>query len=519
MVAHLAQRSELSRVPLHESDHWADMGQKRNNKLLLASAMACVAASAAAPLVGQFVTDEAISVFEFAAAGAGLSVGALAIALLARHWSMQRAMIEHFVEELRRIDPRQFGGDVEQVLPTLEGSGPLHKALNDLRQHLVELNQSYQDAQRDRARAEVRFRRATAQIEQLNEILHRLSEPVLAIDQYDEVLLANSAAEALFAIDGESTEKRMLKNLVHCEALVDLLTDTRKRRCQNHRVAEVAINDASGQPQWFTAKVSPIAARRENGSESEQGAVAVLRDISDFKAIQRRHAEFVSSVSHEMKTPLSSIKAYVELLADGDAEDEQTREEFLDVINGQADRLQRLIDNLLNLARIEAGVSSVTKEKHSLNEILAEAVNVVQPGAEQKDIKLTSELSPLYLGVLVDRDMILQSAINLLSNAVKYTPKGGRVSVRSRVVDGNVSFEVEDTGVGLSEEDCGRVFEKFYRVKKDRQMASGTGLGLPLAKHIVEEVHGGQLTVTSVLGQGSTFRATLPRTGQTSSDA
>jgi two-component system phosphate regulon sensor histidine kinase PhoR len=306
----------------------------------------------------------------------------------------------------------------------------------------------------------------------------------------------------------------MLRNLVQCEALVELLTDTRKRRGNNHRVAEIAIAGSDGQPQWFTAKVSPIAARRDAAGESEQGAVAVLRDISDYKEIQRRHAEFVSSVSHEMKTPLSSIKAYVELLVDGDAEDEQTREEFLGVINGQAERLQRLIDNLLNLARIEAGVVNVAKEKHSLNEVLDEAFHVVQPSAEQRQIKLVSDLSPLYLGVLIDRDMILQSAINLLSNAVKYTPVGGTITLRSRVTDGRVSFEVEDTGVGLSEEDCGRVFEKFYRVKKDRQMASGTGLGLPLAKHIVEEVHGGQLTVTSVVGQGSTFRATLPRVGQ-----
>ncbi len=492
------------------------MNLKQNGNILLGGATACVCLAACAPLLAQAATGGLTSVFQFAAAGAGLSIAGLAIALLARHWANQHAIVENFVEELRRIDPRQFGGDIEQALPKLDGNSPLHKALADLRTHLVELSQSFQDAQRDRARAEVRLRKATASNEQLVEILERLSEPVVAIDHYDEVVLANSAAEQLFVVQGEPTEKRMLRNLVQCEALVDLLTDTRKRRGNNQRVVEVAINNAAGQPQWFNAKVSPIAARRDAAGEPEQGAVAVLRDISDYKEIQRRHAEFVSSVSHEMKTPLSSIKAYVELLVDGDAEDEQTREEFLGVINGQADRLRRLIDNLLNLARIEAGVVSVTKEKNSLNELLYEALHVVQPSAEQKQIKLVSDLSPLYLGVLIDRDMILQSAINLLSNAVKYTPNGGTVTLRSRVIDGHVSFEVEDTGVGLSEEDSGRVFEKFYRVKKDRQMASGTGLGLPLAKHIVEEVHGGQLTVTSVLGQGSTFRATLPRVGQSS---
>jgi two-component system phosphate regulon sensor histidine kinase PhoR len=173
-----------------------------------------------------------------------------------------------------------------------------------------------------------------------------------------------------------------------------------------------------------------------------------------------------------------------------------------------------LIDNLLNIARIEAGVVKVSKQSQPLNEILSEAHRVVQPAAEAKQIRLTHDLSPLYLGVLVDRDMMLQAAINLLSNAVKYTPPGGQVTLRSRLLDGEVSFEVQDTGVGLSPEDCQRVFDKFYRVDKDKQMAQGTGLGLPLAKYIVEDVHNGRLSVESRLGEGSTFQIRLPGAGQ-----
>jgi two-component system phosphate regulon sensor histidine kinase PhoR len=244
---------------------------------------------------------------------------------------------------------------------------------------------------------------------------------------------------------------------------------------------------------------------------AHQGAVAVLTDITHEKAIQRRNAEFVSAVSHEMKTPLASVRAYVELLADGDAEDEATREEFLSVIQSQTERLQRLIDNLLNLSRIEAGVVDVNKAPRSLNEMLEEAVNLLQPAAAHKRMQLTADLSPLYLGVNADRDTLLQAAINLVSNALKYTPEGGRVTVRSRLVDDSVVCEVQDTGVGLSLEDRQKVFEKFYRVKKDQQMASGTGLGLPLVKHIVEDVHGGRIEVESEVGHGSTFRIILPR--------
>ncbi len=156
----------------------------------------------------------------------------------------------------------------------------------------------------------------------------------------------------------------------------------------------------------------------------------------------------------------------------------------------------------------------MSKQTRPLNEILEEALHIVQPAADAKQIELVADLSPMYLGVLADRDMLLQSAINLLSNAVKYTPEHGTVTMRSRLADSQVLFEVQDTGVGLSEEDCGRVFEKFYRVKKDKNMASGTGLGLPLAKRIVEDVHGGRLTAESTLGVGSTFSVTMPDAGQ-----
>ena len=242
--------------------------------------------------------------------------------------------------------------------------------------------------------------------------------------------------------------------------------------------------------------------------------MALFEDIGEQRLLQKRNAEFVASVSHEMKTPLAGIKAYVELLADGDADDEATRDEFLGVISSQAERLQRLVENMLNLARIEAGVVKVSKEEQSLNAILEEALRVVQPAAEAKSITLSGELSPLYLRVRVDRDMLLQAAINLLSNAVKYTHPGGKVALGSRMCSDFARFEVADTGVGLSPDDCVKVFEKFYRVNKDKSMAAGTGLGLPLAKHILEDVHAGRLTVESKLGEGSAFIAELPLVGK-----
>ena len=394
---------------------------------------------------------------------------------------------------------------------------------------LAEMANRIEEVEHVRRATDIRSRRANSKYQQIKAILEGLDDPVIAIDTYDELMLANPSAEALLNIDCQDTEKRALAEVLRCQQLVDLLTETCHRETTDSRSDEIEIRDGEGQEQWFRVTASRLPAESDEGSNGHpgygqsgygeagsQGAMAVFRCIDDQKALQRRNAEFVSSVSHEMKTPLAGIKAYVELLADGEDEDAQTREEFINVINSQADRLQRLVENLLNLARMEAGVVKVDKQSRPLNEMLEEAVQVVQPAAEAKNIELAVDLSPMYLGVFADRDMLLQAAINLLSNAIKYTPDGGTVTLRSRVVDSDVRFEVEDTGVGLSEEDAQRVFEKFYRVNKNKDMAPGTGLGLPLAKHIAEDVHGGRIDVTSTLGQGSIFSITLPCSEQLS---
>lgn len=420
---------------------------------------------------------------------------------------------KQFLERLAHLDYRDVtGADQDaEAIPVPHGHA-LEPALRILLQRFTEQCDQLQEIDHSRAAMDIRSRKSAEEHDRMAAILSTLPEPVLVVNDYEELVLANPSAERLFDLSHERAEKRALAQLVHCERLVELVTDTRRRKAAVARSDEVELTGPDGEPAWYSVTASTIASTNSNDGESS-GAVAILRNISNHKLAQKRNAEFVSAVSHEMKTPLAGIKAYVELLADGDAEDEATREEFLSIINTQADRLQRLIDNLLNLARIEAGVVKVHKENRSLNELLEEALRVVQPAAERKQIHLQSDLSPLYLGVRADRDMMLQAAINLLSNAIKYTPERGRVTLRSRLADSECQFEVEDTGVGLSPEDCEKVFEKFYRVKKDSQMAPGTGLGLPLAKHIVHDVHQGRLTLTSEEGVGSTFTVTLPCAG------
>jgi len=492
------------------------MNSSKTNNLLAGAALALSAGLSLAWLSGWLIEDSPWPL-RAAVLAVGLTVAGGSALLLARNQRRNHRLVERHFEALCRLDPQGTHADPSSDgLAPLPPENPWRGVARQIHETIAGLRQRVQDLEHARTSLEVRCHRVTQQADQIRQILSGLTDPILAIDDYDEIVLANRSAERLFQIEPEKAETKALGQLVRCQKLVQLLSSTRQRKTAVHRTDELEIADAEGRSRWYQATAIKLGAAGKTAQEKTvaEGAVAILRDIGDQKALQKRNAEFVSSVSHEMKTPLAGIKAYVELLADGDAEDEETREEFLGVINGQADRLQRLVDNLLNLARIEAGVVSVSKQQRALNEILEEALHVVRPSAEAKNVELLSELSPLYLGVLADRDMLLQAAINLLSNAIKYTRSAGKVTLRSRLADEQVRFEVQDTGVGLSEEDCRRVFEKFYRVKKDKEMASGTGLGLPLAKHIVEDVHGGKLTVESILGQGSTFIVTLPGAGQ-----
>lgn len=441
------------------------------------------------------------------------------IALLSRRIDVS---LEPLLEPLRRLSETCLDqlADESTNLPTDSVDNKKFAALlSRVRERMCELAQVAAQNEHLRAGVEVRSRRTAEERDKLREILRQLVDPVLAVDPFGELILANPAAEKALRIETHDPQIRSLERLISRHDIVEMLHEARRRRGGTQRTSEIELEDESGRKHWYRIAcrgLSESAESDESGRPALHGAVAVLTDISSQKAIQKRNAEFVSAVSHEMKTPLASIRAYVELLADGEAEDEASREEFLGIIQSQADRLQRLIDNLLNLARIEAGVVQVQKEPRSLNELLGEAVNLLQPSADAKQISLAAELSPMYLGVLADRDTLLQGAINLISNAVKYTPNGGKITVRSRLDGQEVIFEVQDTGVGLSEQDRQKVFEKFYRVKKDQQMAAGTGLGLPLVKHIVEDVHSGRVELDSELGRGSTFRVLLPALHQLS---
>jgi len=381
---------------------------------------------------------------------------------------------------------------------------PLIRAIEERLADRVQAAQKLQDELRD---LQIRSQLAERQAKHTEAILYSLRDAVLVVDGSDRLLVANGPAARLFGFDSDRARHKPLGETIgqaHAE-FVELL---RQCRCSRTEATKRQLEFRQGeQPRTYDAIVSCV---ETDGKVS--GVVAVLHDITREKEISQMKNDFVSHVSHELKTPLASITAYSEMLVDGEADDEETRKEFYGVIQSQAQRLNRLIEDILNISRIESGLIKVHKEQASLTILIEEQMQMIQSYAQEKSIAVTGPRPIIYDQVCVDKDMICQVIINLLSNAVKYTPAGGRVAIDSEVNEaaGLVRVTVTDTGVGIPADEVERVFDKFYRVAANNKQAKGTGLGLNLVKQIVEKVHGGRVFVTSQVGVGSTFGFELP---------
>ena len=339
-------------------------------------------------------------------------------------------------------------------------------------------------------------------------IIYSIRDAVIVIDEYDRLLMANEAAGRLFKFDFKNSQHRPLTELISADhgEFAGFLSHSRKSKGQATR-REIEFVEHEDRKN-FDCIVSCVY----DQNRQVCGIVAVLHDVTREKQIQQMKNDFVSHVSHELKTPLASITAYSEMLVDGEANDEETRKEFYSVIQNQANRLSRLIEDILNTSRIESGLIKVSKEPVSLTMLIEEQLQMIKGFAEEKNIEIVGQKPIVFDQVYVDRDMMSQVIINLLSNAVKYTQSGGTVRIATEVDEGAslARVIVTDTGVGIPEDDIEHVFDKFYRVGANKKQAKGTGLGLNLVKQMVETVHEGRVFVTSKVGVGSTFGFELP---------
>jgi two-component system phosphate regulon sensor histidine kinase PhoR len=219
------------------------------------------------------------------------------------------------------------------------------------------------------------------------------------------------------------------------------------------------------------------------------------------------HDDLVSRVSHELRTPLASIRAYAEMLIDGEVRDEKTARASYEIIQSEATRLSRLVDNVLNMARIQAKQDQIVRSPVSISSLCKKTLDVIAPQANLKSIEIVQDFSPDTYLVMGDRDLLCQALLNLMSNAVKYTPEKGRITLQTvaDVARGKIIVRITDTGVGIPPKDLPFVFDKFYRAEANNHMAPGTGLGLSLVKQIIQTVHHGRMMVESQVGSGSSF--------------
>lgn len=335
----------------------------------------------------------------------------------------------------------------------------------------------------------------------LQTILDKTDDGLLVIDRESRIRMANPAAARIL---GTGTRQINRMTIIECTLSLDL-AELVERVFRTQQPASLEIQLLTPPQTYLNVYAAPLEL-----SDGVQGAVVVMHDITDAKSMDSIRRDFVANVSHELRTPLASIKAMAETISLRGRKDPAMAEDYAGKIVTEADRLTALSDDLLDLAKIEAGRRTIGTEAFPLAEVVSSTMAQLQPRADFKAITLISEVADDVM-VDADREAAYQIVANLVDNAVKYTPPGGTVHISAVTDDDRVAVSISDTGVGIPQADLPRIFERFYRVDKARSRESGgTGLGLSIVKHLVE-AHGCKVTVNSVPGKGSVFTFTLPR--------
>lgn len=340
--------------------------------------------------------------------------------------------------------------------------------------------------------------------EQLETVLGAMVEGVIAVDDQERIILANNAAFHLLDMTPTAMVGRPIWEAIRQPRIDDLVRQA--LRGESPERLELQVSRVQN---IISAAVSRLP------GEPCPGAVLVLHDVTELRRLERLRREFVANVSHELKTPLTSIAAYTETLLDGALDDPQHNKEFLKRIEEQTDRLQALIVDLLSLARMESDESKYELAPVDVAEVIADSFDAHHGVADAKQIHLQRPVSEEPSLALADAEGLRTILDNLLDNAINYTPPEGRVTVQWWPEGDWVHIDVSDTGVGIAKEHQARIFERFFRVDKARSReVGGTGLGLTIVKHLCQ-TFGGSVSVTSQVNQGSTFRVSLKRAAPT----
>ncbi|MDU4937262.1 MAG: ATP-binding protein [Clostridium sp.] len=387
--------------------------------------------------------------------------------------SLSMKLVRTIIEPLKNLEnvtARIAGGDLNIRVKSLSNDeiGSLGKTFNNMADQL-----------------QAKIREVVDKQNRLESILRSMESGVIAVDGDDTVITINPYAKRVFGIRRDISGEKISKYIKDYDinTFLNEEDDSEKEVKILHPVErELRIKKAS-----IIDGIDRI------------GKVIAVQDISDIKRLENMRSQFVANVSHELKTPLTSIKGFTETLKY--VEDEETRKKFLDIIEKEADRLGRLINDILILSKIESDISG-EEDEFLPNKVVDDVINMVKVLADNKNI--TIELDERNYDLLFgDKDRFLQLVLNIVENSIKYSNEGSTVKISSFTKGDNYNLIVEDNGIGIPKEDIPRIFERFYRVDKARK-SGGTGLGLAIVKHIVKTFNG-NIKVESALGVGSKF--------------
>ncbi len=345
-------------------------------------------------------------------------------------------------------------------------------------------------------------------INQKNEyesVLASMIEGVIALDMNECIISINQAAMNILGQPATNLKGRSIQELTRNSELYQFVSDS----ISSGKLTEGDIIFHSDAERIVHTQSIPLGTR----AEKRMGTLLVLNDVTKLRQLENIRRDFVANVSHEIKTPLTAIKGFVETLLRGRVDNPEEADRFLQIIDKHVDRLSAIVEDLLSLARIEqsGGRQELHLERKRLKNIMETAIQVIQAKADEKKITIRLECADDHF-MKIDATLMDQALVNLIDNAVKYSPEGGSIRIAVETKGRDVAISVTDNGPGIPQKHLPRLFERFYRVDKARsRKLGGTGLGLAIVKHAVQS-HGGQVGVESIVGKGTTFEIRLPQT-------
>jgi two-component system, OmpR family, phosphate regulon sensor histidine kinase PhoR len=410
---------------------------------------------------------------------AALAGAAVAAAILTARSVRAAAGRDARAVTMEAVARRYTVGDLSRPAPDY-GDDDLGRVGRAMDAAVQELGRRVSELTRDRAR--------------MAAILSSMVEGVLVVDGQGRLQLVNEAARRLLKLEREATGRPYLEALRH-----PAISEQIGRTLRGDPADTLELNLALDRSRTLVARVAPVVT-------DGRGAVLVLHDVTDLKAADQIRRDFVANVSHELRTPLTAIKGYAEALLD-EAEEDEAQHRFLDIIHRHATRMERLVKDLLRLARLDAGQEAVEYAPCDVHALAASVAADFEAVVRDKRQFVAIDVPPEARRLVADPAKLHDILRNLVENAVNYTPEEGLIELHARVSGEVYEIAVSDTGPGLPEQDLTRVFERFYRVDKSRSRP-GTGLGLAIVKHLVE-LHGGTVVAANRPQGGAVFTVTL----------